>query len=107
MFDGTQESSFLQFGRSGDTDRPKGILKGRISLTGMEVKSIFDGVINRIVNSVIRLAGTRKVQVSLHDESPSFVITSFHSTFYLLADLANHPICGLGSETASSPISRK
>lgn len=85
IFDGTQESSFLQFGRSGDTDRSKGVLKGRVSLTRPEIKSIFDGVINSIVESVIRLVGTRKVQVGSHNGIYlSFLTCDYFVSQYIL-----------------------
>ncbi|PVF96862.1 hypothetical protein CPB86DRAFT_786494 [Serendipita vermifera] len=65
IFDGTQTSSILQFGTPRDNDRDRGILKGKISLTRAEVRSTFEGVASRIMESCLVLLRGRKVQYLL------------------------------------------
>jgi molecular chaperone DnaK (HSP70) len=63
IFDGDQASNVVEFGGSRDTDRPRGIIKGKLSLTRQEVEAPFEDVIKRIVESCLELLNGRKVQV--------------------------------------------
>lgn len=65
IFDDTQPSNVIHFGRSGDNDRENGIIKGKLSLNKDEVGSTYDDVVTRIVNSCLRLLRGQKVQVSV------------------------------------------
>ncbi|PVF93799.1 hypothetical protein CPB86DRAFT_767082 [Serendipita vermifera] len=62
IFDGTQEANIVAFGRASDNDRPHNILKGKLTLSASEVGSVFDDVVNRIMESCLRLLAERKVQ---------------------------------------------
>jgi hypothetical protein len=53
----------IEFGTPRDNDRVLGILKGKLSLTKVEVSATFDGVVSRIVDSCLNLLRGRKVQV--------------------------------------------
>jgi hypothetical protein len=64
IFDDTQPSNVIHFGRSSDNDREHGIIKGKLSLNKDEVGSTYDDVVNRIVNSCMRLLRGQKAQVS-------------------------------------------
>lgn len=63
IFDGTHESSVIQFGFSSDNDRPHDIIKGKMSLNKAEVAITFDNVITRIVDSCLKLLRGQKVKV--------------------------------------------
>jgi molecular chaperone DnaK (HSP70) len=65
IFDGLQASNVIDFGSSRDNDRPRGIFKGKLSLTQEEVEALFADVIKRIVESCLELLKSRKVQVRL------------------------------------------
>ncbi|CAG8644588.1 7679_t:CDS:2, partial [Acaulospora colombiana] len=58
LFDGTQSSNVVQFGRARDNDRSHGILKGKINLTTAEVRSTFDDTVARTVSSCGKLLST-------------------------------------------------
>ncbi|KAG9054867.1 hypothetical protein FS842_003931 [Serendipita sp. 407] len=62
VFDGSQESLVIEFGGRRDNDRDYGILQGKITLTGSEVGTTFDQVINRSSDSCLKLLGGRRVK---------------------------------------------
>ncbi|CAG7852390.1 SubName: Full=Uncharacterized protein {ECO:0000313/EMBL:CCA74289.1} [Serendipita indica DSM 11827] len=62
LFDGTQNVNTIQFGGRTQTDRPYGILNGRISLSREEMASTFDSAIVRTVNSCLKLLRGHKIQ---------------------------------------------
>ncbi|KIM25122.1 hypothetical protein M408DRAFT_223772 [Serendipita vermifera MAFF 305830] len=62
LFDDTQNSSVVDFGSSRDTDRARGIIKGKLSMSREEVRAAFDDVIQRIMNNCSLLLRGRKVQ---------------------------------------------
>ncbi|KAG8826100.1 hypothetical protein FRC19_009707 [Serendipita sp. 401] len=64
LFDGTQESSIIQFGRNKDNDPDFGITKGRITVDRETIRKSFDVTIERMISSVKRLIGNRDVHVS-------------------------------------------
>ncbi|PVF93781.1 hypothetical protein CPB86DRAFT_818517 [Serendipita vermifera] len=65
QFDGGLESYSLQFGTSRDNDRQYGILKGRLMLSKDEIASVFANVIDRIVESCLKLLRGRKISYLL------------------------------------------
>lgn len=62
LFDGTQGSNVIQFGRARDNDRAHGIIKGRLELTAAEVSGTFDETVTRTLESCTKLFRGRKVQ---------------------------------------------
>ncbi|KIM20882.1 hypothetical protein M408DRAFT_30017 [Serendipita vermifera MAFF 305830] len=63
LFDDTQTSYVVDFGSSRDTDRARGIIKGKLSMSREEVRATFDDVIKRIMDNCSLLLRGRKVQV--------------------------------------------
>ncbi|KAL8280122.1 hypothetical protein RQP46_007452 [Phenoliferia psychrophenolica] len=52
MFDSVDENYLIKFGFDRDTDRAAGISRGRLTLTGAEVKRAFDPCVDRIIESL-------------------------------------------------------
>lgn len=63
VFDGSQPSNVLHFGRSNDNDRAYNIMKGKISLEKAEVAGTYDHVVSRIHDSCLKLLRGYKIQV--------------------------------------------
>ena len=57
MYDGSRMPCVVDFGGARDNDRPRGIIKGKLSLTSEELMATFDDVIKRITDSCLALLG--------------------------------------------------
>ncbi|PVF96872.1 hypothetical protein CPB86DRAFT_476873 [Serendipita vermifera] len=61
LFDGTQTSNIVDFGRNRDNDRSHGIIKGKLTLKKEEVKGTFDDTITQTITSCRKLFRGRNV----------------------------------------------
>ncbi|KIM20871.1 hypothetical protein M408DRAFT_30005 [Serendipita vermifera MAFF 305830] len=83
LFDGEMTNYAVEFGTTRDNDRPKGIIKGRLSLTMNEISSTFEDVIQRIVNSCLVLLCARNVKYVL-------LVGGFGESIYLQKELTKY-----------------
>lgn len=83
LFDGEMTNYAVEFGTTRDNDRPRGIIKGRLSLTMNEVSSTFEDVIHRIVNSCLVLLCARNVKYVL-------LVGGFGESIYLQKELTKY-----------------
>jgi hypothetical protein len=65
-FDGLAEAYDLKFGVSREDDPSLGIHKGRIMFSTEELKPLFDGVVNRIVERSLSVIVKQKAEVLPH-----------------------------------------
>jgi hypothetical protein len=63
LFDGSQSSSVITFGRSSDNDRAHGIIKGKLSLSRSEVADAFNQSVDGTMSSCLKLLRGRKIKV--------------------------------------------
>ncbi|KAG8829562.1 hypothetical protein FRC17_006388 [Serendipita sp. 399] len=97
IFDGTQLSSVLHFGRSSDNDRQYSITRGRLSLNKAEVKRIFDPTVLRIIVSCRILLGSYKAQHPL-------LVGGFGESHYLQSRMKEEfENSGIGVVTVEEP----
>ena len=78
MFDGAKDTHIIDFGARQDNDKDYGILKGKLTLSGMEVTTAFHDVIQRIVDSCLRLLRGRKIRVSMLPSPPMGILIVQH-----------------------------
>lgn len=90
LFNGTQPTSVIHFGRNGDNDRTHDIIKGKLSLSTSEVSSTFNDVVARIVSSCRKLLRGQQVKVSfVYFFLPTDCIPKTFSLLYLLGVSGN------------------
>ncbi|KIM20879.1 hypothetical protein M408DRAFT_333772 [Serendipita vermifera MAFF 305830] len=100
LFDDTQNSYVVDFGGSRDTDRARGIIKGKLSMTRTEVRAAFDDVIKRIMDNCSLLLRGRKVQHIL-------LVGGFGESAYLQKRLAElFDIQGVKVVTVEEPAKK-
>ncbi|KAL8292750.1 hypothetical protein RQP46_001362 [Phenoliferia psychrophenolica] len=76
MFDSVDENYLIKFGFDRDTDRAAGISRGRLALTGAEVKRAFDPCVDKIIASLRdQISGTRVKSI--------LVVGGFGESLYL------------------------
>ncbi|KIM25133.1 hypothetical protein M408DRAFT_331419 [Serendipita vermifera MAFF 305830] len=65
IFNGSLGSYVVDFGSTRDNDRARGIIKGKLSVSALEVETTFEDVVQRTIASCLRLLGNYGVKYLL------------------------------------------